>query len=94
MIKVSVLYPNGDDKTFDVDYYKTTHMAIVDRTMKPTKWEVDSGVDGPYIAAGHLYFDSMEAMQAGVGAAGEAMADVPNFTNSEATMQVSEVVEA
>ena len=33
-------------------------------------------------------------MQAAVGQAGEAMADVPNFTNAEGAMQVSEIVEA
>jgi len=94
MIKVSVMYSKGDEVNFDMDYYKSTHMSIVERTMKPTRWEIDSGVDGPYVAVGNLYFDSMEAMQAGTGAAGEAMADIPNFTNAETAMQVSEVVDA
>jgi len=93
MIKVSVLYPTGDDATFDIDYYKTTHMAIVERTMKPSRIEVDQGNDGPYIAAGHLYFESSEALQAAMAQGGEAMADVPNFTNTTAAMQVSTVVE-
>ncbi len=92
MIKVSVMYPKSDDATFDIEYYKTQHMEIVDRTMKPTKWEVDSGMDGPYIAIGHLYFDSPEALAAGMGEAGEAMADIANFTNTESAIQVSEVV--
>jgi uncharacterized protein (TIGR02118 family) len=93
MIKVSVLYPAGDDATFDMDYYKTTHMEIVERTMKPSKIEIEDGQNGPYIAIGSLYFDSPEAMQAGVGASGEAMADVSNFTNTTAAMQVSAIVE-
>ena len=93
MIKVSVLYPNGDDATFDIEYYRTTHMDIVERTMKPARIEVDDGQDGPYIAVGHLYFDSPETLQAAMGGAAEAMADVPNFTNTEAVMQVSAVVE-
>ena len=93
MIKVSVMYSKGDDVNFDMEYYKTAHMAIVDRTMKPARWDIDSGVDGPYVAVGNLYFESMEAFQAGVGAAGEAMADIPNFTNAENAMQVSEIVE-
>lgn len=94
MIKVSVMYPNGDDITFDMDYYKSTHFEIVDRTMKPARWEIDSGMDGPYIAVGNLYFESMEAMQAGMGGAAEALADIPNFTNAESAVQVSEVVDA
>ncbi|MGK0275268.1 MAG: hypothetical protein ACI9N0_001650 [Ilumatobacter sp.] len=94
MIKVSVMYPNGDDATFDMEYYKTTHMEIVDRAMKPSRWEIDSGMDGPYIAIGNLYFDSTEAMQAGMGEAGEALADIPNFTNAEPAVQVSQIIEA
>ena len=92
MIKVSVMYPKTDDATFDMDYYKSTHMEIVDRTMKPAKWEIDSGMDGPYIAVGHLYFESPDALAAAMGEGGEAMADVVNFTNTSAAMQVSEVV--
>ena len=26
MFKVAILYPNGDDKTFDMDYYEKKHM--------------------------------------------------------------------
>jgi uncharacterized protein (TIGR02118 family) len=92
MIKVSVMYPKTDDATFDIDYYQSTHMEIVDRTMKPTKWEIDAGMDGPYIAIGHLYFDSQDALAAAMGEGGEAMADVPNFTNVAAAMQVSQVI--
>ena len=93
MIKISVMYPKGDDITFDMDYYKTKHMEIVDRTMKPAKWDIDSGLDGPYVAVGNLYFESAEAMQAAMGEGAEAMGDVPNFTNAQAVMQVSNVVE-
>ncbi len=93
MIKVSVMYPNGDDATFDMEYYKTKHMEIVDRAMKPTRWDIESGLNGPYLAIGNLYFDSMEAMQAGMGGAGEAQDDVPNFTNITSTVQVSQIVD-
>jgi uncharacterized protein (TIGR02118 family) len=51
-------------------------------------------MDGPYIAIGNLYFDSNEAMQAGMGEAGEALADIPNFTNAEPAVQVSQIIEA
>ena len=93
MIKVSVMYPKGDDATFDMEYYKTKHFEIVDRTMKPAKWDIESGIDGPYMAIGNLYFDSMEALQAGMGGGAEAMEDVPNFTNVTSTVQVSEIVD-
>ena len=29
MTKVSVMYPNGEGKTFDMDYYTNTHLALV-----------------------------------------------------------------
>jgi hypothetical protein len=29
MFKVSILYPNGEDKTFDMDYYVQKHMPMV-----------------------------------------------------------------
>ncbi len=93
MIRVSVMYPKGDDVTFDMDYYKSTHMEIVQRTMSPAKTEIDSGIDGPYIAIGHLFFESLDAMQAGLGGAGEATADIVNFTNAQAAFQLSQVVD-
>ena len=96
MIKMSVLYPSGDNGTFDMDYYRTKHMEIVNRVLKPTRVEIDKGVDGqPFLAIGHLFFDSTEAMQAGMGSpdVGETMADIPNFTNARPQIQISEVVE-
>ena len=94
MIKVSVMYPSGDDATFDMDYYKTKHMEIVDRTIKPAKWDIESGINGPYIAVGNLYFESIEAMQAGLANQGEALADIPNFTNAESAVQVSQMLDS
>ena len=96
MIKLTVLYPAGEGSTFDLDYYKDKHVAIVNRTLKPTRFDIEKGIDGqPFMAIGHLYFDSMEALQAGMRSpdAGEPMADIPNFTNVQPQMQISEVVE-
>ena len=91
MIKVSVLYANGDDAKFDVDYYKAMHMAIVQRTMGPSKIEVDEGNEGPDIAACHLYFDDEVAHATGMGNSDEALADIPNFTNVTPVVQISTV---
>jgi uncharacterized protein (TIGR02118 family) len=57
--------------------------------------EVDQAVNGPYIAIGHFYFESAEALEAASNAptAGHAWADVPNFTNAQPVMQVSQIVE-
>lgn len=93
MIRVSVMYPKGDGKTFDIDYYKNQHMAIVHENMGASRTEVDNCVDGPYMAIGHLYYDSMEALQAGMAGAAPALADIPNFTNAEPVMVTSEILD-
>jgi uncharacterized protein (TIGR02118 family) len=45
-----------------------------------------------FVAMGHLYFDSAEAFQTAFGPHAQAiMADVPNYTDIEPTIQISEV---
>jgi len=95
MIRVSVMYPKGDDATFDLDYYQASHMPLVHRAMPGVlRTEIDQAIDGPYLCVGHLYFESMETLGAAMGAptAGEAMADLPNFTNTQPVMQVAQVL--
>ncbi len=94
MIRLSVIYLAGDGKTFDMEYYRTKHMEIVERVMPGlVKIEIDQGLDGPHLAACHLFFESMEALGGAMGGAAEAAADVPNFTNAESIFQTSTVVE-
>jgi uncharacterized protein (TIGR02118 family) len=95
MIKVSVLYPNGEATTFDHDYYKATHVPMCVDAWSPLKTEIDKGLDGqPNAAAVHMYFDSMDAMGAAMASpqTGAIMADVANYTNIVPVMQISEVV--
>jgi uncharacterized protein (TIGR02118 family) len=46
------------------------------------------------MATGHLTYDSMEAMQAGMGGpeAAEAQADVANFTNVTPQIQIGTII--
>jgi uncharacterized protein (TIGR02118 family) len=103
MIRVTVLYPNESGKKFDVDYYTNKHMKLVTDRLKSfgvVRTEVDKGVAGgapgapaPYVCIGHVYFNSLADFQKGMGAHGpEIMADIPNYTNIEPTMQISEIV--
>jgi uncharacterized protein (TIGR02118 family) len=94
MIRLSVLYPKTDGATFDHDYYRDSHVPLCVRTWGPDGAEIDKGVDGPYVAAVHFTFDSLEAMQAAMGAAGtgEVIADVANYTSIAPVMQTSEIV--
>jgi uncharacterized protein (TIGR02118 family) len=102
MIKVSVLYPSGNDKMFDMDYYCNTHAPLVagllGDALKGTT--VEKGLAGAapgspavYIAMGNMYFNSMEEYEKAFGANAEKIiSDMPNFTNSQPIVQVSEVM--
>ncbi len=101
MIKASVFYASGEGKHFDMDYYCKKHMALVQRLCGPALKgiAVEHGVSGmtpdsapAFVAMGHLYFDSIEAFQASFGPhTNEIVADVPNYTNIQPMVQISEV---
>ena len=56
--------------------------------------EIDRGVDGPYVAAVHFRFESLEAMTAALSDDGSTVvtADVANYTNITPVVQISEIV--
>lgn len=94
MIRMSVLYPKTEGATFDHDYYANSHVPLAVKTWGLDGADIDKGLDGPYEAAVHFTFDSVEAMQAALGAegTGEVMADVANYTTIQPVMQTSEIV--
>ena len=101
MVKVSVLYPNAADARFDMDYYLTKHMPMVKQKLGAAcrNMAVEQGIAGgapgqlaAYVAMGHLFFDSVEAFQTAFGPHAQAiLADIPNYTNTQPTVQISEV---
>jgi uncharacterized protein (TIGR02118 family) len=101
MIKLSVFYPNQDGRKFDMGYYCRSHMPMVQQKLGAAckGVAVEHGLSGPtpgsrpaYVAMGHLYFDSSEAFQAAFGPHAQSiMADIPNYTDIEPIIQVSEV---
>ena len=101
MIKVSVLYPNGDGSIFDMDYYLAKHIPLVRRLSGAAlkKVEVERGLAGfapgsppPYLAMGHLFFESVQTFQAAFGPhAAEITGDIPNYTNTQPAIQISEM---
>jgi uncharacterized protein (TIGR02118 family) len=102
MIKVSVLYPNGDGATFDHDYYIQHHMPMVADLLGDAlkSFAVDRAVGGggpgeppAFLASGHLVFDSIEDFQTSFGPHAEQIrGDVPNYTNTQPTVVVNEVL--
>jgi uncharacterized protein (TIGR02118 family) len=101
MIKVSVLYPAGETTKFDMDYYCKNHMPMVGGKLGAAckSMAVEQGLAGgaagvppTYVAMGHLYFDSVDAFQAAFAPHASAiMADIPNYTNVQPIIQISEV---
>jgi uncharacterized protein (TIGR02118 family) len=101
MIKVTVLYPNAANATFDMKYYVTKHLPMVRAKCAPECRSIaaegglaggEPGSQAPYIAVGHLIFDSVAAFQSTFGPnASEILADIPNYTNTKPIIQISEV---
>ena len=101
MIKVSVLYPNTAGCKFDMEYYLTRHMPMVQQKLGPAckRMAGEQGIAGgapgapaTYVAMGHLYFDSTDAFQAAFAPHAQSiLADIPNYTDTQPTIQVSEV---
>lgn len=103
MIRISFLYPNEPGKKFDHSYFAHTHMALVKKRLSALgliRVEVDRGIAGaaleseaPFISAAHLYFNSAEEFRKAIAACGaELMGDVPNYTDIQPQMQMSEMV--
>src|ERR1700691_6566653 len=72
MIRLSVLYPAGEGATFDHDYYRESHVPLCLRTWNLDSAEIDRGLDGPYVAAVHLHFDSLDHVAEAMAAEGTA----------------------
>ena len=94
MIRLSVFYPSTEGATFDHDYYREKHVPLAVKTWGLDGAEIDKGVDGPYVAAVHFKFASLEALQAAMGAegTGDVLADVANYTSIAPVLQTSEIV--
>ncbi|MBL7213390.1 MAG: EthD family reductase [Desulfobacteraceae bacterium] len=103
MFKYSVMYPNEKGAKFDFDYYKTTHMDLVQEHLKSfglTKTGVDKGISGggdqpaPYVCIGHLYFESRDGYEKGLAEAGPILrGDISNFTNVTPIRQINEILD-
>lgn len=102
MIKVTVLYPNTDGKKFDMNYYLDHHVPLVSSSLGEALQAVsyESGLAGgapgapaPFVAGATMFFNTMEEFGQAFGpASGTLIADLPNFTDIEPVIQISEVI--
>jgi uncharacterized protein (TIGR02118 family) len=101
MVKVSVMYPNGQGHTFDMAYYLNKHIPMVRQKLGSAlrNVTVEEGMAGAtpgappaYLALGNLYFDAVETFQAAFAPHAPAiMGDVSNYTNTQPVVQISAV---
>ena len=101
MIKVSVLYPSKPGSRFDVDYYLTVHMPMAARLLGAAVKEisVEIGIGGgapgepaPYAAIVGFTCDSVDAFTtAFMPIAGQLQGDIPNYTDIEPVVQISQI---
>lgn len=101
MIKISIHYPSQEGGIFDLDYYFNIHMPLSIRLLgKALKGvSVERGLSGsisdspaPYVALCHMLFDSPQAYYEAITPYARVLqGDIPNYTNIEPIIQISEV---
>jgi len=102
LIKVSIMYPFAEGKTFDMAYYETKHMPMVAAFLGSNlvKYTIEKGVASgipntplPFMAIGSFYVKDLGDYQAAIGPNRDAIrADFPNYTNISPVILISEVV--
>jgi uncharacterized protein (TIGR02118 family) len=101
MVVINAIYPNKPGGKFDADYYRDKHMPLVKRVLGSACKGVsyasgitgaDPGSEPSFIAIGTVYFDSLEDFQTAFPPqAQQIMADIPNYTDIEPVIQISDV---
>ena len=103
MVKISILYPNKENARFDMDYYLNQHMPMSIDLLKAhagfKSVSVEKGIAGgapneapQFIAMCHYTFDSVENFLAAfMPNSATLQGDMPNYTDIEAVIQMSEV---
>lgn len=102
LIKVSVMYPYAEGKTFNMEYYETKHMPMVAGYLGANlvKYTIEKGLASglpnqplPFMAIGTFYIKSLSDYQSAIAPNRDAIrADFANYTNVAPIILVSEVV--
>jgi uncharacterized protein (TIGR02118 family) len=101
MFKVAILYPNGEDKTFDMDYYEKKHMPMVAGFLGKNLrfYEIDKGIAGrtpndkvPFVAVGYFYINDVAEYNKAIAQNRDMVInDIKNYTNIQPVVQISEI---
>ena len=96
---VSVVYPVGSGQKFDVEYYKKSHMPLVDSLLRPSGLKRAQYLHATGAPGGQpeiklialLEFDSLDAFKTAMDKNGAAlMGDIANFTDVQPSIQFNE----
>ncbi|POS69295.1 ethyl tert-butyl ether degradation EthD [Diaporthe helianthi] len=104
VVSVTVLYPNDADAKYDIEYYKTTHMGLMNKHFSKAgliSWSVTTYTPGPDGSASPFAFSSSSTWRSTEDfkaafqgeALKEILADVPNFNfaNKQSTFLFGEI---
>ena len=101
MFKVAILYPNGEDKTFDFEYYESIHMPMVAGFLGENLkfYEINKGIVGrtpeekiTYLAIGYFYIKDIDEYNKAIGHNINTIRDdFKNYTNIQPIIQISEL---
>lgn len=101
MFKVTILYPNGEGKSFDMSYYEEKHMPMVAGFIGDNLqfYEIDKGIAGrtandsiPFLAVGYFYIRDVAQYNQSISANRETIiGDIRNYTNIQPIVQISEL---
>jgi uncharacterized protein (TIGR02118 family) len=102
LIKISIMYPFAEGKTFDMEYYESKHMPMVAGFLGSNliKYTIEKGLASgipnqplPYMAIGTFYVKSLDDYQSAIAPNRDAIrADFANYTNIAPIILISEVV--
>ena len=102
LIKVSVMYPYAEGKTFDMEYYESKHMPMVAGFLGSNlvKYTIEKGLASgvpntplPFMAIGIFYVKNLSDYQAAIAPNIDAIrADIPKYTDITPVILVSEMV--
>lgn len=102
LIKISIMYPYAEGKTFNLEYYETKHMPMVAGFLGSNliKYTIEKGLASgipnqplPFMAIGIFYVKSLSDYQAAIKPHIDAIrADFSNYTNISPVILVSEVI--
>ncbi|HVL47090.1 MAG TPA: EthD family reductase [Candidatus Thermoplasmatota archaeon] len=103
MIRVLAFYGQRPGGRFDFDYYAKSHIPLVQKRLSGfglVSAHLERGVGGvepgappKYAAIASYVFKNVDGFQKGFATHGaELMADVPNYTDLEAIIQINDIL--